>query len=71
MAYALTAVASDAGLLGRIRAFIADYKAAGVRMAQYRKTIAELSSLTNHELADIGISRGQIEDIAREHAFKA
>ncbi len=71
MAYALTAVASDIGLIGRFRAFFAEYKAAGVRMTQYRKTVAELSSLTNHELADIGISRGQIEDIAREHSFKA
>ncbi|SHJ79192.1 protein of unknown function [Shimia gijangensis] len=68
MAYALTAVASDIGLIGRFRVFLNDYKAAAVRAAQYRKTVAELSGLSNHELADIGISRGQIEDIATAHA---
>ena len=71
MAYVHIPVASHIGLVDRFRAFFAEYKAAGVRMTQYRRTVAELSSLTNHELADIGISRGQIEDIAREHAYKA
>lgn len=67
MVYALTSVSSDIGLFGRFRSFLADYKAASFRATQYRKTVAELSALSNHELADIGISRSQIEDIAAAH----
>ena len=31
---------------------------------RYRKTIAELSTLNDRELADIGITRGNIYDVA-------
>lgn len=41
------------------------------RNAIYRKTVNELSGLSNRELADIGISRAQIDEIAREAARKA
>lgn len=34
----------------------------------YKRTLKELSKLTDRELADIGISRGMIREIAREHA---
>lgn len=68
MAYAIGAVTTNLGLMDRVRSFLSDYKQASIRQSLYRKTVAELSSLSNHELADIGISRGQIEDIAREHA---
>jgi uncharacterized protein YjiS (DUF1127 family) len=32
---------------------------------QYRETIAELSRLTDRELEDLGISRYEIESVAR------
>ena len=32
-----------------------------------RATIKELSQLTDYELSDIGISRGEIRNLAREH----
>ena len=32
---------------------------------RYRETIRELAQLTDHELHDIGVSRGEIEFIAR------
>ena len=35
---------------------------------RYRETIRELSQLTDRELDDLGISRYQIENVAREHA---
>ncbi len=35
---------------------------------RYRETIRELSQLTDRELEDLGISRYQIENVAREHA---
>jgi uncharacterized protein YjiS (DUF1127 family) len=35
---------------------------------QYRETVAELSRLTDRELDDLGISRFEIESIARNSA---
>ena len=35
----------------------------------YRKTYKELNSLTNHQLKDLGLSRGSIEQIALEAAY--
>jgi uncharacterized protein YjiS (DUF1127 family) len=32
---------------------------------RYREAVRELSQLSDHELSDIGIRRGDIEDIAR------
>ena len=37
----------------------------------YRTTYRELSALTDYELRDIGISRGEIHDIAREAQLEA
>lgn len=34
----------------------------------YNATFAELSSLDDRELTDIGVARSDIADIAREHA---
>jgi uncharacterized protein YjiS (DUF1127 family) len=36
---------------------------------RYRETVRELSALSDRELDDLGISRFQIDGIAREHAF--
>ena len=35
---------------------------------QYRETVRELSSLSDRELDDLGISRYDIDAIARKHA---
>jgi len=34
----------------------------------YRETVSELSRLTDRELDDLGISRFEIETVARTHA---
>ena len=36
---------------------------------RYRETIRELSLLSDRELDDLGISRCQIESVARQNAF--
>ena len=41
------------------------------RRRRIRQTIAELSKLTNHELNDIGLSRGDIRFIANQSYPKA
>ena len=35
---------------------------------RYSRTVAELDSLSNRELADLGISRADIQRLARESA---
>lgn len=40
------------------------------RWASYRKTIRELSALDDRELNDLGITRGDIQPLAREHASR-
>lgn len=44
-------------ILSKIRAYLA-----------YRETVRELSQLTDRELDDLGISRFEIDGIARTHA---
>jgi uncharacterized protein YjiS (DUF1127 family) len=39
--------------------------------ARYRNTVRELSQLTDRDLSDLGISRGDIRFIAKKHAIKA
>ena len=36
---------------------------------RYRETVRELQQLSDRELDDLGISRFQIDSIARQHAF--
>lgn len=49
---------SAAGLFRRFGAWIEENR-------RYRRTVAELSALTDRELDDIGLSRGDIEHVAR------
>jgi uncharacterized protein YjiS (DUF1127 family) len=44
-------------ILARIRAYL-----------RYRETMVELSRLTDRELDDVGLSRFEIERVARMHA---
>lgn len=38
------------------------------RRAVHRRVVAELSGMTDRDLLDIGVSRGQIPDLARRAA---
>lgn len=65
-----TAVATTAtGLRARIQAWTA---ARAVRRAQtkvYRTTFNQLNAMSDRDLADIGIARGMIDQVAHEAAY--
>ena len=56
-------------LTERVSAFVATLRENRARRALYLKTLSELGAMSDRELADIGISAIQIEDIARAHAY--
>ncbi len=70
MAQALTYDARDSGvdtsdgMMARFRKSLAERRL-------YRATVSELSQLTDRELADLGIHRASIRDIARESVYGA
>ena len=50
---------SSKGLFAWVTAWLGDHR-------RYRRTLDELSNLTDRELADIGIRRGEIDLVARQ-----
>lgn len=40
------------------------------KWAAYQQTVRELNALGNRELDDLGINRGDIQRIARDHASR-
>lgn len=48
---------------------LARWNEARERRALYLRTVEELSAMSDRDLADINLSRVQIEDIAREAAY--
>lgn len=55
---------NEDGFLARVRKGWAEYRL-------YRRTLDELQSMTNRELADLGISRDSIRQIALETVYGA
>ena len=69
MAYTTQTLAGSS-VLARISAFFADLSERSARHTTYRKTVSELSELTDRELNDLGISRAMITNIAHEAAYQ-
>ncbi|MFO1203453.1 MAG: DUF1127 domain-containing protein [Tabrizicola sp.] len=69
MAYVNTTTAARKGFADRL-AFVKDVVLTAINQRRvYARTVAELNSLTDRELADLGISRLGITEIAREAAY--
>jgi uncharacterized protein YjiS (DUF1127 family) len=69
MAYVNTTRIARKGLLDRVSA-LKDAAVTALRSRQvYLRTVSELNALTDRELADLGIARVAIPDIAREAAY--
>lgn len=58
-------------LRARLAARLAEFRVARAKHAVYRRTVSELASLSDRDLADLGIGRGSIRAIAREAAYGA
>jgi uncharacterized protein YjiS (DUF1127 family) len=67
MAQAITNVETDFGFARRVQTFVAAYREARMEQRLYNQTYRELDALSDRELADIGVRRGDIQDIARAH----
>lgn len=69
----MTATTNEAPVAPARRSLLSTLRAALVERRTYaqayRKTYRELAALSDRDLADIGISRVQIGDIATEHAM--
>jgi uncharacterized protein YjiS (DUF1127 family) len=59
------------GLGDRLRAAMQHLREVRTRRALFNQTVAELSALSNRDLADLGIARTEIRAIARTHAYGA
>jgi uncharacterized protein YjiS (DUF1127 family) len=69
MAYVNTNSVARKGFADRL-AYLKDVVLTAINQRRvYAQTVAELNALTDRELADLGISRFAIADIAREAAY--
>jgi uncharacterized protein YjiS (DUF1127 family) len=69
MAYVNTTSAARKGFADRLVVLRDLVLTAIAQRRTYLRTVAELNALTDRELADLGISRLGITDIAREAAY--
>ncbi len=61
-------IAAGAGLVDTVRDIIAGIRYSFARQRAFHATFNELDALSDHELADIGVGRSDILDIARATA---
>ncbi|MBT8411962.1 MAG: DUF1127 domain-containing protein [Octadecabacter sp.] len=71
MAYVSDIRVAGTNVFARIAGLRAELAARVARYGVYRKTVAELSQLSNRELSDLGMNRSMINGIAYEAAYKA
>ena len=71
MAYALSNTTTGFSLAGKLNQLSEAWKTASAKRALYNQTYNELQALSDRDLADIGIARTEIADLARQEAAKA
>lgn len=59
----------DLHVADRVNAFVEGIKKALRQRAEYIRTFNELDRLSDRELNDLGIGRGSIAEIARNHVY--
>ena len=69
MAYASNShSAASNGIAARFEGLLVDIKARIARRKVFNQTFRELSALSNRDLADLGLSRGEIRRVAYQAA---
>jgi uncharacterized protein YjiS (DUF1127 family) len=68
---AFISISARPAISERIQSLFDGFREARARRAVYSRTVRELSLLNDRDLADLGISRLSIRDIAYKHAYKA
>ncbi|MBW6418735.1 DUF1127 domain-containing protein [Celeribacter sp. PS-C1] len=63
-------IAAGVGLIDTVRDIIEGMRSSIARQRAFAKTYNELNALSDHELADIGLGRSDIMDIARSTAAR-
>lgn len=69
MAYATTPTTARFDIAARLRSAVAEAREAWGKYRVYRATFNELMELSDHELADLGLSRHSVRSIAYESAY--
>ena len=69
MAHAINVAQNGNFIADRVRAVVASVSNAIELRKKYIATRDELDSLSDRELADLGISRWAVTSIAREHVY--
>ncbi len=69
MAHVSTSFSTGFSFAARIEALVAAFKEAREQRQKYNQTVRELSGMSDRDLADIGISRFDIKDIAEQHVY--
>lgn len=69
MAHVLTGRRAGVSLIETLSNTLGALKAALARRAVYRRTVAELRALNDRDLADLGVHRSQIANLAHEAAY--
>jgi len=62
--------AAQVSVYDRFTALVVGLKDAIARRRVFNQTLYELSHLSDRDLSDLGLSRGNIADVAREAAYK-
>lgn len=65
----ISSINRTASLMDRLVAFKGDLATRYAKYSLYRNTLAELQSLSNRELADLGLARSNLKSIAYEAAY--
>lgn len=69
MAYTTYGTTAPVTLRDRLNARIETAREGMAKRRVYRRTYAELSALSNRDLADLGLSRSMIPAVAHEAAY--
>jgi len=71
MAYALNTTFASSSFVARLRGAVETARTSWDLHTEYKRTFNELDALTDRDLADIGIRRCDITDLARTHVYGA